>query len=297
MLSSDEEDGDYMSSSHADDEPRKEACNGYSLRHSSQRRRPGRFREPEEIPFYQSRRPHSPTPYNPALTAYVNPITLPLDHPGPSPSMVKYKNRLRELGMTAAEHKTLLANGKGKDIHKSGVNFKPFRSVSEGISNGPTVVHLPLRPGDFDENDGAEFDEHQDNETQAGGAVDAEDQDDVLLTYGSEHLSDNVNSDSEPEDADQTDDEFDDHQDREIQAVRDADAEDRDQVDELSADGSEYLSERVNSNPEPQEPMFTPYWQGDEFAGIDVSCLTSSILILLAPPPPISSLGRKDQVK
>lgn len=209
MMLSDEEDTDYMSSLGSDDGSQEGGRGGgYILRPDSARRRPGRFREPEEIPFYQNIHPHDPTPYNPVIARFVDQITLPLDHAGPPPSVVKYEAHLRQLDLTHAEFQRQLEIGKGQDPPKANGNFSPFRSVSDGTSNGPTVVHLPPRAGraltpaskegeaqdETDQFNDGEVNEYQSNKNQALGNEAAEEPDDEFPADGREYLSNSDDS-------------------------------------------------------------------------------------------------------
>lgn len=127
------------------------------LRQASQRRRPGRYREADEIP--DPGRPswvHPDPVFNPVLASFVSPITLPLDHPDPSPSRAKYHKWLTSQGVTEEQHIQMIQNGKGVSKNVNLTTSLPDPKASKSSSSkGPTIVHLPPQgPGQLAINDG-----------------------------------------------------------------------------------------------------------------------------------------------
>lgn len=112
------------------------------LREASQRRRPGRFREPDEIP--NPGRPawvHPNPVFNPFLARFVSQNTVPLGHQGPD-SRARYRQWLDAQGINEEELLRRLESGEVRSAAICSA-FSSFREVSEDPSQGPTVTNLP----------------------------------------------------------------------------------------------------------------------------------------------------------
>lgn len=131
------------------------------LRDASQRRLPGRYREDEVPELSRPSWVHPDPVFNPMLASFVSPSTLPLDHPGPSPSRTQYHKWLASQGLTEEQHIQMIQNGEGSSKNMSPTTSLPSPMVSKGSSKGPAIVHLPPQvPGqsaiDNEEVDGGE---------------------------------------------------------------------------------------------------------------------------------------------
>lgn len=121
------------------------------LRDATQRRRPGRYREADEIPDTRPAWVHPPVAFNADLARFVAPYSLPMDAPaGFSPSRERYLAWLEE-----EEKKRVMGRSKGgeeededgspvrEEEEDEEVSVKLRPEVLSGRSTGPNVVHLP----------------------------------------------------------------------------------------------------------------------------------------------------------
>lgn len=116
--------------------------NRMTLRDATQRRRPGRYREAEEIPDTRPAWVHPPVAFNADLTRFVAPYSLPMDSPNGFPSRERYNAWQAEKLAEGKRNKTEAAQQQQNDLSSyASVRVRP--EVLNGTSKGPDTVHLP----------------------------------------------------------------------------------------------------------------------------------------------------------
>lgn len=116
-----------------DTQPQASGSRRMSLREASSIRRPGRYREPDEIPNIKPAWTHPDVTFNPDLGRFVEPYSLPMDHPNGFPS------RERHDAWREEEERKKTAEQQGRP-HVT-VNVRP--EVLDGTTKGPRIVRLP----------------------------------------------------------------------------------------------------------------------------------------------------------
>lgn len=110
---------------------------GMTLRDATKRRRPGRYREADDMPNTKPAWVHPVVPFNPDLVKFVEPHSLPIDSPPGFPSRDRYNAHLEK--KRAEEQRQMEAEKRG--VGHVSVDIRA--EVQDGTSAGPRVVHLP----------------------------------------------------------------------------------------------------------------------------------------------------------
>lgn len=120
---------------------RRSSTTGMTLRNATLRRRPGRYREPEDMPETKPAWVHKAVPFNPELAKFVS-YSAPIDSPtGFAPSLDQYNAYVA--AKQADEARRQEAEQKGEK-HVARVTVRA--EVLDGTTKGPRVVHLPPLP-------------------------------------------------------------------------------------------------------------------------------------------------------
>lgn len=119
----------------------RRSSTGMTLRNATLRRRPGRYREPEDMPETKPAWVHKAVPFNPELAKFVS-YSVPIDSPtGFAPSLDQYNAHVA--AKQADEARRQEAEQKGEK-HVARVTARA--EVLDGTTKGPRVVHLPPLP-------------------------------------------------------------------------------------------------------------------------------------------------------
>lgn len=110
---------------------------GMTLRDATKRRRPGRYRETDDIPDTKPAWVHPVVPFNPDLVKFVESYSLPIDSPPGFPSRDRYNAHLEKTRAEEERRKEAEQQGVGH------VSVEVRAEVQDGTSAGPRVVHLP----------------------------------------------------------------------------------------------------------------------------------------------------------
>lgn len=108
-----------------------------TLRDSTQRRRPNRYCELQEIPDTKPAWLHPPVAFNADLARFTRGPSLPMDYPWESPSRVRYWTWL------AKKERRRAAAEQGEE---EAIDVNPRAAVSSRFCNGPGIAHLPPLP-------------------------------------------------------------------------------------------------------------------------------------------------------